>query len=324
MSAQPPSGQPLLLVIDPAARAADGESVRVAKDVLCAGAQVKVAIPESTDELNRALAHRGRRRPVVIGDDRALHRVVQVLHQRRELAAAALSHVPVGPASAIPLALALGLPTHPAPAARAALHGPERILDLLVDDRGGVVLGAVEISGARAGEPEHGGGHANGTGAGQAPAWWESVGRGARTLARGLRVPLPNQLPRLRVEADGVVLVDLDRPVRLVSVSNACSTAPEHGGSAGSRAGSRSEGGGAGEDEDGQPDGQPDDGLVEVLVRRYAQHGPVRVCARAVTVSGRNFSYAADAELTGPVRTRTWTVQPGAWRLTVPGDRVTG
>lgn len=315
MSAQPPSGQPLLLVIDPAARTADGESVRVAKDVLCAGAQVKVAIPESPDELNRVLAHRGRRRPVVVGDDRALHRVVQVLHQRRELAASALSHVPVGPASAIPLALALGLPTHPAPAARAALCGNERSLDLLVDDRGGVVLGAVEIAGpgARPADADPAG-LSNGTGPGQAHAWWGSVGRGARTLARGLRMPLPGHLPRLRVEADGVVLVDLDHPVQLVSVSNACSGAA-------ATAAATAMGGvppGPGDTKE-QPGGHPDDGLVEVLVHGPAQRGPVRVCARAVTVSGRNFSYAADAELTGPVRTRTWTVQPGAWRLTVPG-----
>ncbi|GGO85032.1 diacylglycerol kinase [Wenjunlia tyrosinilytica] len=303
MSAQPPSGDPLLLVIDPAARAADGESVRVAKDVLSACAPVKIALPESTQELDRALAHRGRRRPVVIGDDRALHRVVQALHERRELSTAAVSLVPVGPLDSVPMARALGLPMQAAPAARAAMSGAERSLDLLVDDRGGVVLGAVEIGSCHLG----GGGRTNGTRVNGSPGastdgssagggWWEYVGRGAISLARSLRVPLTtSQLPRLRVEADGVVLADLDRPVQRVAVSNACDSSP------------------------GGTDGHPDDGLVEVVVRRASGYGPVRVCARAVTVSGRDFSYAADAELTGPVRKRTWTVQPGAWRLTVPG-----
>ena len=35
------------MVIDPAARVMDGESVRIAKDVLCGGApSVKIALPE--------------------------------------------------------------------------------------------------------------------------------------------------------------------------------------------------------------------------------------------------------------------------------------
>ena len=102
MSAQPPSGQSLLLLIDPSARSLDGESVRVARDVLCAGAPVKICIPESPEELKRALEHRGRRTPVVVGDDRALHRVVQELHRRRELATAPLAHVPVGPSASGP------------------------------------------------------------------------------------------------------------------------------------------------------------------------------------------------------------------------------
>jgi hypothetical protein len=309
VSAQPPSGDALLLVIDPTARAIDGESVRVAKDVLCAGAAVKVTIPENEGDLRHVLMHRGRRRPVVIGDDRALRQVVQALHERRELGMGAVAHVPVGPASTIPLARALGLPTHPAPAARAVLSGAERSLDLLVDDRGEVVLGGVEI-----GSGGHGGGRANGAVVAQArgdgsaagAAWYGAVGRNALSLARTLRKPLPTRLagrlPRLRVEADGVVLADLDRPVQLVAVSNACPAAENAPPAAPGDAGGW----------------QPDDGLVEVVVRRPSATGPLRVRARAVTVSGREFSYAADAELTGPVRTRTWTVLPGAWRLKVP------
>ncbi|GAB2583375.1 diacylglycerol kinase family protein [Streptomyces capparidis] len=300
MSAQPPSGH-LLLVIDPAARATDGESVRVAKDVLCAGAQVKIVIPESVEELSRVLAHRGRRRPVVVGDDRALHRVVHLLHERRELGAGALGHVPVGPPECVPMARALGLPTSPAAAARAVLSGAERHLDLLVDDRGGVVLGSLQIRSGAQGGPRLDA-SLDGLGAAGGPALWSS----ARSFVRGLRVPLPGgHLPPLRVEADGVLLADLDRPVQLVAVSNACP--PDGEADAPAPA-------------DGAP-GHPDDGLVEVTVRQPAGQGTVRrMCARAVTVTGRGFTYAADALVTGPVRTRTWTVLPRAWRLTVPAQ----
>ena len=54
----------LLVVIDPVARRMDGESVRIAQDVLSAGAGVKVCLPDGPEEFAKALARRG-----------ALHRV---------------------------------------------------------------------------------------------------------------------------------------------------------------------------------------------------------------------------------------------------------
>ncbi|EHN77826.1 hypothetical protein SMCF_2647, partial [Streptomyces coelicoflavus ZG0656] len=88
----------LLVVVDPAARRMDGESVRIAKDVLSAGAShTKVCLPDGPEEFARALRRRGSRRPVVVGDDGALLRAVALLHRQRELAGCALSVVPVGP-----------------------------------------------------------------------------------------------------------------------------------------------------------------------------------------------------------------------------------
>jgi hypothetical protein len=274
VSAHVPAGLHLLVVIDPAARATDGESVRIAKDVLCAGApSVKVVFAESAEEVEHALAHRGRRHPVLLGDDAALLRTVRVLHRDRTLHEAPLSVVPIGPRSG--LARALGVPGQVPAAARAVLDGIERELDLLVDDSGGIVLGTLSIP---CGAPV----------AHTAAHWWTPVERTARSLVRTLTSPIPvngDQLPRvqrLRVEADGVVLTDLDEPVHEVSVR----TAPT--------------------------------GLAEVLVRRVEGAGQVRARARTVTVSGRDFRYRADSAITGPVRTRTWTVEPSAWRLTVP------
>ncbi|KAA6202125.1 diacylglycerol kinase family protein [Streptomyces parvus] len=232
MSAAEPPGDgddQLLVVIDPVARRSDGESVRIAKDVLSAGAHAKICLPDTPEEFARALSRRGARRPVVVGDDHALLRAVAQLHRERELAAGVLSLIPVGAAHALEVAHALGVPRGAVAAARTALDGAVRRLDLLVDDSDGVVLG------------------------------------------------------RLRIEADGVLLSDLDTPVRDLSVT--------------------SQGGG---------------GLADVVVRTGSGED-VTVEAKAVTVSGADFRYRADIQTGGPVRTRTWTVRAGAWGLMLPG-----
>ncbi|MEV0180543.1 diacylglycerol kinase [Streptomyces sp. NPDC050625] len=274
----------LLVVIDPVARRTDGESVRIAKDVLSAGATTKVCLPEGPEEFARALARRGSRRPVVIGDDRALVRAVSLLHRQRELAGCVLSVVPVG--GALALAETLGVPTGAVAAARAVLDGVERRMDLLVDDSDGVVLGALRIPPVpvrRAAQLEP---------VPVAPArpWLRTTYRslvrtlGARPARLATSVPAPGPA-RLRVEVDGVTLVDLDQPVEGVSVAT---------GSA---------------------------GLAEVEVRPAsvgAEACLLRASGRSVTVAGPDFRYRADAGVAGPVRKRTWRVVEGAWGLTVP------
>ncbi|MER7576068.1 diacylglycerol kinase [Streptomyces sp. NPDC057806] len=267
----------LLVVIDPVARNTDGEAVRIAKDVLSAGAATKVCLPEGPEEFARMLARRGSRRPVVVGDDRALMRAVSLLHRRRELAGCALSVVPVG--AALSLAGALGVPTGTVAAARAVLDGVERRLDLLVDDSDGVVLGALRIpSLPPTGSTETADGR----------PWLRTY----HSLVRTLAPARPAQLPsgpgpaRLRVEVDGVTLVDLDQPVEGISVS------PRGSGTA----------------------------SVEVRpVSVGAEAAPLLARGRRVTVSGADFRYRADATEAGPVRRRTWTVWEGALGLVVPG-----
>lgn len=310
----------LLVVIDPLARRTDGEAVRIAKDVLSAGAaSTKVCLPEGPEEFARALVRRGSRRPVVVGDDRALLRTVAILHRRRELAACALSLVPVG--SALGLARSLGVPTDAVGAARAALDGIERRLDLLVDDSDGVVLGTLRIPvlpGAAPPEP----GADGSTGPGVGPdtdgdrysgpggtsadgahswlrAWPQSLVRTLSTRphrpARMSRPLRPSRIriaagggagpSRLRVEVDGVTLVDLDQPVEGVSITPGT------------------------------------DGGAEVEIRPVsvgAEASPLHATGHRVTVSGADFRYGADSLVAGPVRTRTWTVREGAWGLTLP------
>ncbi|MEU6822634.1 diacylglycerol kinase family protein [Streptomyces atriruber] len=301
----------LLVVIDPVARRTDGESVRIAKDVLGAGAAVRVCLPEGPEDFTKALVRRGARRLVVVGDDRALLRAVGVLHRERDLAGCGLSVVPVGAAQT--LTRGLGVPAGAVAAARAVLEGAERRLDLLVDDSDGVVLGDLRIpsvgvegaeesegaegpEGAEGSEGSEGDAEADGvssrviTGvagvAAEGHAWLRSCQSFVRTLAtRPTRPARPAPPTRLRIEVDGVMLVGLDQPVEGVRVTA---------------------GGG---------------GLAQVEVRRSsvgADAGPMRVRARTVTVSGADFRYRADAVVAGPVRTRTWTVRPMAWGLTLP------
>lgn len=279
-AAQPPGNgtHQLLVVIDPVARRTDGESVRIAKDVLSAGSDAKICLPDSPEEFARALSRRGSRRPVVVGDDRSLLRTVTLLHRERELTGAELSLVPVGAAAALELAHSLGVPLGAVAAARAALDGAVRRLDLLVDDSDGVVLGALRIP-ALAAVP----GTAAHTGV---TAVWDTCRSLVRTLVRPApspTQPVPPRTHRLRVEADGVLLNDLDRPVESVTVS--------------------AQGGGG--------------GLADVVVRTTTGE-PVAVEAKAVTVSGADFRYRADMQVGGPVRTRTWTVRAGAWGLMLP------
>ncbi|MFE2237151.1 diacylglycerol kinase [Streptomyces sp. NPDC059442] len=261
----------LLVVIDPVARRNDGESVRIAKDVLCAGAEAKICLPDSPEEFSRALARRGARRPVVIGDDRALLRTVTLLHRERELADGPLSLVPIGAPGSLEVAHALGVPQNAVAAARAVLDGTVRRLDLLVDDSDGVVLGDLSIPAAQR--------------AGAAPAP-PSVWGTCRSLVRTLVRPAPGQVAirthRLRVEADGVLLSDVNAPVEGVTVRSLAGTA-------------------------------------EITVHPPAAPA-FHATAHTLTVSGPDFRYRADTVVSGPVRRRTWTVRAQAWGLTLPKD----
>ncbi|TPQ16574.1 diacylglycerol kinase family protein [Streptomyces sporangiiformans] len=291
----------LLLVIDPVARRKDGESVRIAKDVLSGGATTKVCLPDGPEEFARALARRGSRRPVVVGDDRTLLRAVSVLHRRRELAGCALSVVPVG--TAVSLARSLGVPTGAVAAARAVLDGAERWMDMLVDDSDGVVLGDLRIPPV---------GHQDSEDAAEESShpWLRTCTSFVRTLAaRPARAaPGLGAAPgpaRLRVEVDGVTLVDLDRPVEAVSVTPG---GPGGLGSPGGWTGSAGSGSGG-------------SGGARVEVRPAsvgAEAAPMEAVARTITVSGAHFRYRADEVVSGPVLTRTWTVREGAWGLMLP------
>ncbi|MBT2440708.1 diacylglycerol kinase [Streptomyces sp. ISL-36] len=257
----------LLVVIDPVARRSDGESVRIAKDVLCGGAEAKICLPDSPEEFSRALARRGSRRLVVVGDDRSLLRTVTLLHRERELADGALSLVPIGSPGSLEVAHALGVPQNAVAAARAVLDGVVRRRDLLVDDSDGVVLGDLSIPAVR-------------VAAAAPPTVWDTCRSLVRTLVRPAPAPFAVRTHRLRVEADGVLLNDVDAPVEGVTVRSL-------------------------------------DGVADITV--HPPSSPAfHTGAHSFTVSGPDFRYRADSVVSGPVRRRTWSVRPEAWGLTLP------
>ncbi|MCB5163523.1 diacylglycerol kinase [Streptomyces bambusae] len=281
----------LLVLVDPVARRLDGESVRIAKDVLCAGAAAKICLPDGPEEFARALARRGHRRPVIVGDDRALVRAVGLLRGTGGAvspavvgapdglppallpgapdalppapgASDALSLVPVGAPAALTLARSLGVPAGAVAGARAALDGRVRRHDLLVDDSGGIVLGGLRLAPVPVAA---------------VPGVWSAC----RSLVRALvRPPVGGAAGQsLRVEADGVLLAD--GPVRDLSLVAR-------------------------------------DGAAELLIRPEGGAPPLTARARSLTISGPAFRYRADHRLLGPVHHRTWTLHPSAWSLTHP------
>lgn len=100
-------------------------------------------------------------------------------------------------------------------AARAVLDGTVRRLDLLVDDSDGVVLGGLRIPGVPA---------VPGL-ASVSPTVWGTCRSLVRTLVRPAPTALAVRALRLRVEADGVLLSDVDTPLESLTVRSVGGTA---------------------------------------------------------------------------------------------------
>ena len=127
---------------------------------------------------------------------------------------------------------------------------------------------------------------------------------------------MPPQI-RLRVEIDGEVVNDVDEPLLMVAIGNGTSV-----------------GGGT----ELTPDADPEDGMLDVMISRsvgpLAKFGYVTSLAtgrhperddvlylrgREVTVTGEEFYLAADGEIDGPERSRTWHLERAAYSMVLPG-----
>jgi YegS/Rv2252/BmrU family lipid kinase len=300
----------LLVITNAEAGTSDEERLDAALTVLREKASVEVAKTSNPGELDGVLHRAGGRTVVVAGGDGSIHAVVNALHKRRELEGATLALLPMGTGN--DFARGNNIPLDIEDAARLVLTGRARPVDLLVDETGNIVVNNVHVG--------------TGAQASRKGASWKSrlgaIGVGKVNLGK-LGYPIGAALSafhppnwRLRVEVDGEVVNDVNRPVLMVAIGN---------------------GGNVGGGTELNPDADPEDGKLDVMISRavkplaklgYVAHlsrgeheqrdDVVTLRGTSVKVSGDEFWLSADGEVSGPERSRSWRLEPAAYSMILP------
>ncbi|WP_367650649.1 diacylglycerol kinase family protein [Nocardioides sp. zg-1308] len=300
----------LLVITNAEAGTSDEERLASALDVLREKASVEVARTTNPGELDGVLHRAGGRTVVVAGGDGSMHAVVTALHRRHELAEATLALLPMGTGN--DFARGNDIPLDIEEAARLVLSGRPRPVDLIIDETGSVVVNNVHVG--------------VGAQASRKGAKWKgrlgAVGVGKVNLGK-LGYPIGTLLSafhppswRLRVELDGTVVNDVDRPVLMVAIGN------------GSNVGGGTE---------LNPDADTEDGLLDVMISRSVEplaklgyvarlrkgehderDDVVTLRGRSVKVSGDEFWLSADGEISGPERSRSWRLESAAYSMILP------
>ena len=300
----------LLVITNADAGTSDEATLATALEILREDASVEVAKTSNPGELDGVLHRAGGRTVVVAGGDGSIHAVVTALHKRHELAGATLALLPMGTGN--DFARGNDIPLDIEEAARLVLTGEPRKVDLIVDETGNIVVNNVHVGvGAQASRKGH---------------KWKTrlgaVGVGKVNLGK-LGYPIGALLSafhppswRMRVEIDGKVVNDVNRPVLMVAIGN------------GSNVGGGTE---------LNPEADTEDGLLDVMISRavspMAKMGYVArlrkgehdersdvatLRGRSVKVSGDEFWLSADGEISGPERSRSWRVEPAAYSMILP------
>lgn len=294
-----------MLIANADAGGSETIGLEIALGVLREEADVEVVSTSNPGELDGVLHRVGCRQIVVAGGDGSLHAVIRALYKRHELAERTLGLIPLGTGN--DFARALGIPLDPGEAAAALFTGSARKMDLILDELGGVVVNSVH-AGASAQASRRG------------ARWKKRLGPfGFGILGYPIGAALASIRPpfvRMRVEADGRIVADVDQHVLMVAVGNGTSV-----------------GGGT----ELTPEADPTDGMLDVMVSlatgplerfgyawtlRRGEHvereDVITVRARQVTISGEEFYLAADGEISGPERRRSWHLEQAAYSLIVP------
>jgi YegS/Rv2252/BmrU family lipid kinase len=291
---------PVLMIYNAAAGSADDPTRAAALATLREHAtEVADASVEHPDEIAGVLARYPAHQPVAAGGDGTVHSVVAALVERGEAADRTVGLIPLGTGN--DLARTLGLPTDPAEAARVAVTGTERALDLLVDDTGWIALNAVHLG--------------VGAEASRLATPLKPVLRMFAYRVGGLLAGVVARGWRVRVEVDGEPVAVGRRRVLMVAISNG-----------------RTIGGGT----PLAPEASPGDGRADVLVSfavgpvqrltyglrlrrgdhiRHRQVTTLRGKAISITVRDGHMPINVDGELGEPVSHHSWRVEPGAWRI---------
>jgi diacylglycerol kinase (ATP) len=302
---------PLLVITNKDAGTADQETLEVALGILRERTSVEVAATSDPGELDGVLQRAGSRRIVVAGGDGSLHAVISALYRRHELGERIVGLLPLGTGN--DFARGVGIPLEIDAAARIIVEGEARETDLIVDEVGEVVVNNVHLgAGAEASRKGH--------------TWKNrlgSIGIGKLNLGKlgypigAVQSAFNHAELHLRVEVDGKVVNDLDRPVLMVAIGNGANI-----------------GGGT----EVTPHADPESGSVDVMVSRavsalaklsytlkmarqgsHLEHPDVDYHrGHTVSVSGEPFYCSADGEIYGPERQRSWHVEPAAYRFVMP------
>jgi YegS/Rv2252/BmrU family lipid kinase len=292
---------PQLLITNADAGSNDSEAVAAALEVLRRHGDVEVAATADQGELDGVLHRRGGRRVIVAGGDGSLHAIVAALHRRNELADAVIGLLPLGTGN--DFARGAGIPLDPEEAAELIVHAEPRPVDLIVDCTGEIVVNNVHVGvGAQASR--------------KAGKWKRRLGRVGYPIGAALAAVNP-PFVRLRIEVDGKEVADLAHPILMVAIGNG----PTVGGGA-----------------EVTPEADPESGTMDVMISfavgPLARFGYVRnlrkgehperddvlyLRASTVSISGQSFYCSADGEVYGPERTRTWRVEPDAFKMSLPG-----
>lgn len=297
--------QRILVIANSGAGSNEQQSMEAALSVLRQRAEVEVAETSSPEELAEVLERRDGRTVAVAGGDGSLHAVVNALWDSGDLAEATVALIPLGTGN--DFARGMGISLDPAQAARTALDGDVRSVDLIVDDEGGVVVNNVH-AGASAQASRRG------------ARWKKRLGTvGLGKLGYPIGAVLAAVRPpfvRVSVTIDGEKVLHR-RGVLMVSVGNSSHV-----------------GGGT----ELTPDATPEDGQVDVMISRstgplsrfaYVFHltrgehqerdDVVHRRGREVRIHGGDeFYLSADGEIQGPFTDRTWTVRPRAFTMLLP------
>ena len=300
----------LLVITNADAGTSDEERLDAALAILREEASVEVAKTSNPGELDGVLHRAGGRTVVVAGGDGSMHAVVKALYKRHELEGATLALLPMGTGN--DFARGNDIPLEIEDAARLVLTGEAREVDLLVDEVGNIVVNNVHVGvGAQASRKGH---------------KWKTrlgaVGVGKVNLGK-LGYPIGALLSafhppswRLRIEIDGKVVNDVNRPVLMVAIGN---------------------GGNVGGGTELNPEADTEDGRLDVMISRAVEplaklgyvarlrkgehderDDVVMLRGRSVKVSGDEFWLSADGEISGPERSRSWRLEPAAYRLILP------
>ena len=300
----------LLVITNQGAGTADTERLDRALASLFDQASIEVTATSNPGELDSVLHRAGHRTIVVAGGDGSMHAVVKALFRRNDLKDSVLGLIPLGTGN--DFARAMDIPLDTDEAAKVLVEGEKRPVDLIVDETGGIVVNHVHVgAGAQASR--------------RGARWKERLGKigyGKVNLGKvgypigALQAAVRPPYVRLRVEVDGNVVVDVDKPVLMVAIGNG----PTVGGGA-----------------ELTPEADAEDGQIDVMIsralgpfarigyalnlargRHHERDDVIYLRGRTVSVSGDDFYCSADGEIYGPERHRTWRLEPAAYSMVLP------